>query len=199
MDAAGIPRTVIPFQPSVAFNIEITNFFCRAKQKTNFYMKRNTGLKWVNMCLTDIQWLQQTLPVSKDLICFKDTPHVTKAVIISGRDDLGSEGQQIRNEEQGNFDVSCESKFSPCNVGILNNKCFCKIGQKQLMKCCFLIIIPSLDTGNPFLVKTNPLENFHNCFFHSEDRRAEPPTPHSPFLILFLVWEVVNLPVLDNF
>ena len=37
-----------PFQPSVAFHIETRNLFCRANQMTGFYMKHNTGLKWVN-------------------------------------------------------------------------------------------------------------------------------------------------------
>ena len=36
-----------PFQPSIAFHIETCHLFCRAKQKTGFYMKYNTGLKWV--------------------------------------------------------------------------------------------------------------------------------------------------------
>ena len=38
---------VNPFQPSVAFHIETSHLFCRAKQITGFYMKCNTGLKWV--------------------------------------------------------------------------------------------------------------------------------------------------------
>ena len=41
-------HTVNLFQPSVAFLIETSHLFCRAKQITGFYMKRNTGLKWVN-------------------------------------------------------------------------------------------------------------------------------------------------------
>ena len=36
------------FQPSVAFHIETSHLFCRAKQITGLYMKLNTGLKWVN-------------------------------------------------------------------------------------------------------------------------------------------------------
>ena len=28
--------------------MESSHLFCRAKQMTGFYMKRNTGLKWVN-------------------------------------------------------------------------------------------------------------------------------------------------------
>ena len=35
-----------PFQPSVAFDIEI--FFCTAKQMTDFYIKCDTGFKGVN-------------------------------------------------------------------------------------------------------------------------------------------------------
>ena len=35
------------FQPSVAFHIETSHLFCSANQKTDFYMKLNTGLKWV--------------------------------------------------------------------------------------------------------------------------------------------------------
>ena len=35
------------FLPSVVFHIEISRLFCLAKQMTGFYMKRNTGLKWV--------------------------------------------------------------------------------------------------------------------------------------------------------
>ena len=38
-----------PFQPSVAFHIETSHLFCRAKEMTGYYIKRNTGLKWVNV------------------------------------------------------------------------------------------------------------------------------------------------------
>ena len=37
------------FQPSVAFYIETSHLFCKAKQMTGFYMKRNTGMKWVKI------------------------------------------------------------------------------------------------------------------------------------------------------
>ena len=43
-----IENCINPFQLSVAFHIEISHSFCSAKQLTGFYMKRNTGLKWVN-------------------------------------------------------------------------------------------------------------------------------------------------------
>ena len=36
-----------PFQPSVVFHIKTSHLFCSAKQMTGFYMKHNTGLKWV--------------------------------------------------------------------------------------------------------------------------------------------------------
>ena len=38
-----------PFQPSVAFHIETSYFFCSAKQLASFFMKCNTGLQWVNV------------------------------------------------------------------------------------------------------------------------------------------------------
>ena len=38
-----------PFQPSVAFWIETSHLICRAKQMTDFCMKRYTRLKWVNV------------------------------------------------------------------------------------------------------------------------------------------------------
>ena len=37
-----------PFQPSVTFHIETNHSFSSTKQTAGFYMKRNTGLKWVN-------------------------------------------------------------------------------------------------------------------------------------------------------
>ena len=37
------------FPNTPAFHIETSHLFCRAKQITGFYMKRNTGLKWVNI------------------------------------------------------------------------------------------------------------------------------------------------------
>ena len=40
--------SVNPFQPSVAFYIETSYLICRANRMTGFYMKCNTGLKWVN-------------------------------------------------------------------------------------------------------------------------------------------------------
>ena len=36
------------FQSSVAFHVETSDLFCSAKEMIDFYMKRNTGLKWVN-------------------------------------------------------------------------------------------------------------------------------------------------------
>ena len=36
------------FQPSVAFHIETSHLFSRAKQMTGFYMKFNNALKWVS-------------------------------------------------------------------------------------------------------------------------------------------------------
>ena len=41
-----------PFQPSVVFHIETNHLICIADQKTVFYMKYNTGLKWVNSFMT---------------------------------------------------------------------------------------------------------------------------------------------------
>ena len=35
------------FQPSFAFHIETSRLICTANQVTGFYMKCNTGLKWV--------------------------------------------------------------------------------------------------------------------------------------------------------
>ena len=35
------------FQLSVAFHIETGHLFCSTKQMTAFYIKRNTGLKWI--------------------------------------------------------------------------------------------------------------------------------------------------------
>ena len=37
-----------PFQPSVAFHLETSRLTCTTNQMTGFYMKYNTGLKWVN-------------------------------------------------------------------------------------------------------------------------------------------------------
>ena len=36
-------------QPSVAFDIETIHLFLGAKKMTDFYMKCNTGLKWVKV------------------------------------------------------------------------------------------------------------------------------------------------------
>ena len=44
-------KWVSPFQPSVAFHLEISHLICTANQVTGFYMKCNTGLKWVNLVL----------------------------------------------------------------------------------------------------------------------------------------------------
>ena len=37
-----------PFQSSVAFHIQVSHLFFSAKQMAGFYIKRNTGLKWVH-------------------------------------------------------------------------------------------------------------------------------------------------------
>ena len=38
-----------PFQPNVAFHIEISYMICIANQMTGFIMKSNTRLKWVEL------------------------------------------------------------------------------------------------------------------------------------------------------
>ena len=38
-----------PFQPSVVFHIETNDLICYANQMAAFYMKCNTGLKWVKL------------------------------------------------------------------------------------------------------------------------------------------------------
>ena len=38
--------------PSVALHTETSHLFCTANQKTDFQMKRNTGLKWAKMQIT---------------------------------------------------------------------------------------------------------------------------------------------------
>ena len=43
-----------PFQSTVAFHIETSRLFYRANQMVGFYMKRNTGLKWINLAVSDI-------------------------------------------------------------------------------------------------------------------------------------------------
>ena len=39
------------YQPSVAFHIETSHLFRRVNQMSGFYIKRNTGLNWVNLKL----------------------------------------------------------------------------------------------------------------------------------------------------
>ena len=53
---------------SIAFYIETSHLFCFAKQMTGFYMKRNTGLKWVksNLQVKSLQhqgctWMKQRM------------------------------------------------------------------------------------------------------------------------------------------
>ena len=48
MSSVDFPDSVDPFQPSVAFHIETSQLFCRAKRMTDFYMECNTELKWIN-------------------------------------------------------------------------------------------------------------------------------------------------------
>ena len=38
---------VIPFLSGVAFHIETSHLFCSAKKMTGFYVKHNTGQKWL--------------------------------------------------------------------------------------------------------------------------------------------------------
>ena len=37
-----------PVQPIIAFHRETNHLFCSSKQMAGFYIKRNTGLKWLN-------------------------------------------------------------------------------------------------------------------------------------------------------
>lgn len=54
-----------PLRPIVAFNIETNHLFCPAKQRTGFYMKCNTELKWVNsnvsIILKPVNWLKMQI------------------------------------------------------------------------------------------------------------------------------------------
>ena len=45
---------VNPFQPSVAFHIETSHLISKANQMTGFYVKCNTGLKWVNLFIPGV-------------------------------------------------------------------------------------------------------------------------------------------------
>ena len=60
-------KRVNPFQPIVAFHIETSHLFCSARQMASFYMKRNTGLKWVNNSVFPTSNKTKTV----DLILFK--------------------------------------------------------------------------------------------------------------------------------
>ena len=51
-------QQVNPFQPGVAFYIETSHIFCCAKQMTGFYMKRDTGLKWIKYFVEHFQTLK---------------------------------------------------------------------------------------------------------------------------------------------
>ena len=42
-----IEYIITPVLPNVLYHIESSYFFCRSKQMTGFYMKCNTGIKWV--------------------------------------------------------------------------------------------------------------------------------------------------------
>ena len=43
------PIQVKTLQASVAFHIEPSHLICTANQMTGFYMKYDTGLKWINV------------------------------------------------------------------------------------------------------------------------------------------------------
>ena len=54
-----VQALIMPFQPCVAFHIEPSHLFCTAKQVTCFYMKRNTGLKWVmQLLVAQSKWIR---------------------------------------------------------------------------------------------------------------------------------------------
>ena len=49
------------FQPSVAFHVETSQLFCSAKQMSGFYMKRNIGLKWVNLNIDIVRKMRHSI------------------------------------------------------------------------------------------------------------------------------------------
>ena len=49
-------RSIKPFQPIAAFQIETSYLICKAKQMTSFYMKHTNGLK-----LVKTSWFQRTI------------------------------------------------------------------------------------------------------------------------------------------
>ena len=54
-----------PFQPSVAFHIETSHLFCSGKQMTDFYIKRNNGLKLIKMLIMCLHCKSYALPQRK--------------------------------------------------------------------------------------------------------------------------------------
>ena len=70
--------SINPFQPNVLFHIETSHLFCRLKQMTGFYMKRNTGLKYVNF-----EHIQQIKPLFLLTLTFYFTASMAKTRRIS--------------------------------------------------------------------------------------------------------------------
>ena len=58
------PKEFNPFHPSVTFDAETSHLICIADQMIGFYMKCNTGLKWVKQT----EFLNLLLPFSKSLL-----------------------------------------------------------------------------------------------------------------------------------
>ena len=76
------------FQPSAAFHIETSHLFCSVKQMTGFFIKSNTGLKWLKGVFTGKPQFN-TFPFTElTYLPFKQQPHkmVKHIQIIQGHD-----------------------------------------------------------------------------------------------------------------
>ena len=61
------------FQSSAAFHIEPSHLICSANQMTGFYMKCNTGLKWVKRRLVTPKLVNSALVSQLTFTCSKST------------------------------------------------------------------------------------------------------------------------------
>ena len=94
----------------VAFHIEISNLICSANQITGFYMKCNTGLKWVNVSELTVSKVLQNICLDKFL-----------------------QGSMKKNARGGIF-ITCQNQ---CFHYIKTVQLICRANLSELVNCFY--------------------------------------------------------------
>ena len=128
-----------PFQPSVAFHIETSNFISNVSQNTGFHMKYNTGMKWFNKNMT--HWVSK---ITDQMFLFHNQGFTLKLIRLNTINITLFQGQMME-DIIGDLIMWSFRKFQP---GSLNAQKMRFSAKNFFSKCkqirCFLRVCSDL-------------------------------------------------------